>query len=62
MLYLARDALKLQLFLTPQIHARCVDDVIQKMQAVLTTLSANITQYWFNNPDTRWSPGAEGMM
>ena len=45
MLYLARDALKLQLFLTPQIHARCVEDVIQIMQAVLTTLSANITSY-----------------
>ena len=45
MLYRAPDASKLQLFLSPQIHARCVDNVIQKMQAVLTTLSANITSY-----------------
>lgn len=28
-----------------EIHARCVEDVIQIMQAVLTTLSANITSY-----------------
>ena len=39
-----------------------MDDVLQEMHAVLNTLSENMVSYWFDNPDTRWSRDAEGLV